>query len=249
MKKRIYNIISNISEKFKKKDFSRSNKVLLFHSIETEIVKKDLYKLDKYSFENMIKFLLEINYNFVSFNEVFNNNNNLIVSFDDGFATVFDNALPILEKYNIPFHIFINKDLIKSNDNIYLCENRLIELSKKKNVTLGSHGVTHKKLKELSTKQIKKEIGESKIWLENIVDKKIDTFSYPHGSFDNRAKDFLEEYDYKYAATSKFGHVNKLTPKFEIPRLDIWSSDTNKVLNQKINGHWNWLNYLQSFKR
>ena len=114
---------------------------------------------------------------------------------------------------------------------------------------MGSHGVTHKKLKELSTKQIKKEISESKIWLENIVDKKIDTFSYPHGSFDNRAKDFLEEYEYKYAATSKFGHVNKLTPKFEIPRIDIWSSDTNKVLNQKINGHWNWLNYVQSFKR
>ena len=131
MKKKIYNIISNISEKLKKKDFSRSNKVLLFHSIETEVVNKDLYKLDKYSFENMIKFFLEIKYNFESFNEVFNNNNNLRVSFDDGFASVFDNALPILEKYNIPFIIFINKDFIKSNDNIYLCENRLMNYRKK----------------------------------------------------------------------------------------------------------------------
>ena len=156
MKKRIYNIISNISEKFKKKDFSRSNKVLLFHSIETEIVKKDLYKLDKYSFENMIKFLLEINYNFVSFNEVFNNNNNLIVSFDDGFATVFDNALPILEKYNIPFHIFINKDLIKSNDNIYLCENRLIELSKKKKCYIGLSWSYAQKVKRIINKTNKK---------------------------------------------------------------------------------------------
>ena len=80
---------------------------------------------------------------------------------------------------------------------------------------MGSHEVTHKKLKELSTKQIKKEISESKIWLENIVDKKL--IHFHTSSFDNRAKDFLEEYEYKYAATSKFGHVNKLTPKFEIP--------------------------------
>mgnify|MGYP000897073652 CR=1 FL=1 len=249
MKKFIYKFISNFSEKLRSDKLSTSNKILLFHSIETKKDKKDLYTLDKYVFEKMIIFLKEMKFNFVSFNEVYNNQNNIIISFDDGFMSVLNNALPILEKYDIPFHVFINKNFIQSNNKLFLNKKGLIELSNKKNVELGSHGVSHMKLSQLTTQQIKEEISESKIWLEDITGKIVNTFSYPHGSFDNRAKKYLEEFGYNFAASSKFGDVNNLTPKFELPRLDIWSTDTNKILYQKINGHWNWLNYVQNLKK
>ncbi len=249
MKNIFYESISNFSEKFKSSDRSNSNKILLFHSIENQINKKDLYSLDKDTFEKMIIFLLEMNFNFVSFNEVYSNDNNIIITFDDGFSSVLNNALPILEKYEIPFHVFINKSFIQLDDNLYLNEKNLLELSKKKNVKLGSHGVSHMKLSQLPENQIKQEISDSKIWLENLIGKKIDSFSYPHGSYNNKVKEYLQEYGYKFAACSKFGVINDLTPKFELPRLDIWSTDTNMILNQKLNGHWNWLNFVQSFKK
>ena len=51
------------------------------------------------------------------------------------------------------------------------------------------------------------------------------------------------------SASSVFGAIDKNTYKFTLPRLDIWANDNNIIVEQKIKGYWNWINYINSIKR
>ncbi len=67
------------------------------------------------NFKKKIK-LLKNNFSIISINELSNkknNNNYSTISFDDGYKDNISIAFPILEKYNIPMHVFITSDIIE----------------------------------------------------------------------------------------------------------------------------------------
>ena len=53
---------------------------------------------------------------------------------------------------------------------------------------IGSHGVTHTKLTELSDKELINELVSSKHFLEDIIGREVHTISYPHGAINSRVK-------------------------------------------------------------
>jgi len=67
-------------------------------------------------FKKKINFL-HSNFSSISINQRYgkrgNQNNNFIVSFDDGYKDNIQIAFPILKKYNIPMHIFVTSDIVK----------------------------------------------------------------------------------------------------------------------------------------
>lgn len=73
------------------------------------------HDISRSSFENLIKWLLEKDYHFISCYELLDYiNGNLPdkkkyvwLSFDDGWESNYDNVFPVLKKYNIPATIFV----------------------------------------------------------------------------------------------------------------------------------------------
>ena len=248
MKRKIYSTIANVLSSL---DFTknkiRENTILLFHSV-SEFGSLDIYDMSIKNFENIIKFL-KSKYTFAKFDDVLKFENKLIVTFDDGFLNNLKLAIPILEKYDIPSHIFITSDFIKNENNQFLNKNELRELSQIKNVSLGSHGKSHRKLVELDDDTVELEARESKKYIENITSKKINSISYPHGAFDNRVMKIFQKEDYIYGATSIFGSIDEKVDRLKLPRVDIWSNDTNDTIIQKINGSWNFINYINKLKK
>ena len=64
--------------------------------------------ISKQSFSRQLQYFMK-NFNIISIDEAthkINNkekfNNNLIITFDDGFSSIYHNAIPILNDYNIP---------------------------------------------------------------------------------------------------------------------------------------------------
>lgn len=250
MKFNIYRKFSNLINysniKFKNE---KDNVVLLFHSIENKNNnQKDLYKMNLDNFKKIILFLTN-SFEFEYFDKCFERSGKIIITFDDGYANNLNTVNPFLYSYGIPMHLFVATDLIQTNSKVYLGESELRELSSFKNVTIGSHGKSHLKLTSLSISNLKNELEYSKKYLEDLTGTYINSISYPHGSYNNNVIKEVEACKYDKGACSIFGSIRDSTNKFLIPRIDIWSNDTIKTVEQKINGYWNWLNIINKIKR
>ena len=83
----------------------------------------------------------------------------IILTFDDGYQDAYDNAFPILQKYQMAgmFYLIVNKIGTPG----YLTWNEIVEMQKA-GMSFGSHTLTHSNLKNLSPANIEREIKGSK---------------------------------------------------------------------------------------
>lgn len=116
-----------------------------------------------------------------------------IITFDDGMLSQFTYAKPILDKYNFKATFYI---ICNSVDK----ENRMnwnnIQILEEEGHEIGSHSMNHKRLSKLSEEEMKYEIIQSKICLqENGFN--VTSFSFPYNDGDNN-KNILKIIDDNY---------------------------------------------------
>lgn len=118
-------------------------------------------------------------------------------SWDDG--SVYDLKLAeLLSKYEIPATFYIP---IKNPERKILGEKEIRNLSKEFEV--GGHTVNHKILTDLSLKEAKNEISLGKKKMEDIIGRKIFSFCYPKGMFNQDVKQLVGFSGFTYARTVK----------------------------------------------
>jgi peptidoglycan/xylan/chitin deacetylase (PgdA/CDA1 family) len=97
--------------------------ILMFHRVvkdigENRIINDGIEVTDKY-LDFLIDYYLKNNFKPASINDLTDilnsksNNRYVIFTFDDGYADNYENALPIFEKYQVPFTIYLTVDFIK----------------------------------------------------------------------------------------------------------------------------------------
>jgi peptidoglycan/xylan/chitin deacetylase (PgdA/CDA1 family) len=168
--------------------------ILIYHHIR-EILESDSQNAKTFivspnNFEKQLIYLSENNFTSISFdnlNDYFEGKFTMpekpvIISFDDGVINQYENALPLLEKYDMNATFFLFTNPIDKNDN-YLNSDQLKEMDKK-GMEFGIHGWYHLYLhKEKDEEVLDREIIKSKKLLEEIIDKEITAFSYPFGTY------------------------------------------------------------------
>jgi peptidoglycan/xylan/chitin deacetylase (PgdA/CDA1 family) len=216
-------------------------------------------------FEKQMKFLHENKYQSISLNTAVNlmNLNKLddgkyiVITFDDGYRDFFTEAYPILRKYNFTATVFIVTGhvgkLFKDKSCLTWDE---IKFLNKNNVDFGSHTIHHPMLYSLGFKQIEYELLESKNIIEENLNSKISSFSYPFAfpqqdkNFVEKLKEILLKCNYKIGVTTKIGIATRNDNPLFLKRIPINSSDDKAFLNAKLNGAYNWLNNFQTlYKR
>jgi peptidoglycan/xylan/chitin deacetylase (PgdA/CDA1 family) len=101
--------------------FYPSASILLYHRVESIDKDRDseLLCVSPKIFDAQIKFLKE-NYNVVSINDLSKiTKRSVAISFDDGYRDNLINALPVLEKYNVPAIFFITTNFLKNKTTPY----------------------------------------------------------------------------------------------------------------------------------
>ncbi len=86
-------------------------------------------------------------------------------SFDDGYASVYEKALPILERYGYVGTVFVITSAIGQSG--YMTLEQLLNLAKR-GWEIGSHTVSHRYLTELSPSELEFELWVSKRHLEGL---------------------------------------------------------------------------------
>jgi len=88
------------------------------------------------------------------------------------------------------------------------------------NLSIESHTVTHPILTNIDEKQLDFELRVSRERLENNLSKKVETFCYPNGAFNENVRQAVENSGYKCAVTTRYGFVEKAENKFLLSRID-----------------------------
>ena len=224
-------------------------RVFMYHSVQENLDSlNDLYVIDSRLFKDQMSFIKKNYKNILPFKElgIKDDEVTLSITFDDGFSDNLYIADPILQDLNLPYTVFIATDFIKFNKEGFLSSLELKELASKPNVDIGSHTATHPRLTTLSDYKVKEELRSSKHYLEDLLGKEINLFAYPHGDYDQRIRDFVGEAGYTIARNSRFSSNNKITDRLLVSSSEIWNTDLIKVFQDKINGHWDWIKYLQN---
>ena len=174
------------------------------------------------------------------------------VTFDDGFTSTLENAVPELQRLKIPMTFFVptgylglNPGWIHDENQKYSTEvvvdpDQLRALNDDL-ITIGSHGVKHLRLSDLSEDDAKKEISESKDSLESIINKPIELFAFPHGAYTSALVSTALQKGYKRVFTVlpklAFSEPNEVITG----RIDVSPNDWHIEFILKLLGAYRWL--------
>ncbi|MGA9380979.1 MAG: polysaccharide deacetylase family protein [Phormidium sp.] len=161
----------------------------------------------------------------------------IMLTFDDSYKTFYTNLLPVLEsaanKYNkkIKVVLFINPGTMAKNENqtsYNITCNQLREGFQKGFFDIQSHGRKHKKLTDLTTKDLIDELEKAQLQLRKCIagldpNKTVAShIAYPYGASNQKVEKFAARY-YKsgYLYNSRFFWQGWLENKYQIPRLTV----------------------------
>ncbi len=150
----------------------------------------------------------------------------VLITFDDGFASITESALPQLHDRGWGAVIFLISGFVGRSDDwdVRALGRRrpLMAWSQAKEwsdagFVFGSHTRTHRDLTALSATQLKHELVDSKSEIEDAVGREATLLSYPFGRNDERVRDAARDagYDAAFAVTGESGD------RFAIPRVNV----------------------------
>ncbi len=178
----------------------------------------------------------------------------MALTFDDGFSSVFDNALEILNRRKLQAVLFLVANLIGKNNEWDLRDGEVIEpLMDAAQVRtwlaagheIGSHTLTHARLSRLSLRDAQEEISASKKRLEDLFDVPIQHFCYPYGEYDEHVRNLVMEAGYQTACTTEFGintpashplSLKRITARYPSRNLKTIARKITTIKNRMLNG-------------
>ncbi|MFH1684333.1 MAG: polysaccharide deacetylase family protein [Candidatus Margulisiibacteriota bacterium] len=194
----------------------------------------------------------------------------VLITLDDGYKSVYTNALPVLKKYGFPAAVFLTTDYIggsrvfdwlkwdkgaladrerKAENWLPLSWDEVREMIQEK-ISIGSHTRSHPHLAKLKADQIKNEVRGSRLAIENEIKKRVGFFSYPvgiarYGAFNSRTKEELRANGYDMAFISEIGRNRRGQDPYVQKRIAISESDMLFDLKCKLVGAYDWAGFAQ----
>lgn len=207
--------------------------ILVYHQIgDYKGGLKSLY-VKKDTFNRQMNFLYNRGYKSITLSELrYRIENNLplkkvfCITFDDGYRSLED-AYYILKKYNFKATAYLHIKAILNG--VYSYPNMppadMISLEKVKKMLdvfeLGSHTINHPDLTKISYEEVLYEIKESKKFLEEMLNVKVNHFCYPFGKYFKNHKEILSKEGYLTATTLNAALIEKKNVDFFfLPRVE-----------------------------
>ncbi len=207
--------------------------VLVYHSFGPIPVKKESpsqthYRVTAGAFEAQMKYLSANGYHPISFTDYVNSLKNdtklpdraVVLSFDDGWKTQYQYAVPILEKYKFSATFFIVTNYVDGNYPAYMSWNDLKDLVKN-NFDIESHTKSHLILTKLNSIKLADELGGSKKTLENKLGIKVTTLAYPNYMQNKTVQDALKSAGYLGARTGWTPFKNSIDHIYELKAQEV----------------------------
>ena len=176
------------------------------------------------------------------------------ITFDDGFENFISVAFPELQRRNIPSTVFIILDALGNEFGTPELLEKVMSADQLRCipqdiVTLGSHTLTHPFLPSLRREEAVKELLESRLQLENILNRSVTLFSFPFGGFTDELIQLSREAGYARVFTTLPRLAFNNAEEFAVGRIRADTTDWPLEFRLKIAGAYRWLPWAFAVKR
>jgi peptidoglycan/xylan/chitin deacetylase (PgdA/CDA1 family) len=155
------------------------------------------------------------------------------VTFDDGFADTYD-AVQALLRRHMSSTVYVTTGAVGARDRLSCAG--VWELARLPSVEVGAHGVRHRYLDELDDHELTEEIRDSKAQLEDLIQVGVNSFAYPHGAYDWRAREAVIAAGYHSAAAVKNAVSHAGDDPFAIARWTVTRGTPVSRIAQVLEG-------------
>lgn len=163
------------------------------------------------------------------------------ITFDDGFQSVYDVALPVLKDYDYPATVFLVTSFCGKNNrwngqpdsipSFDLLTWDQISKMKEQQIEFGVHTATHPDLTKLSASQISEEIVGARQTVEDHTGEREIPFAYPYGKECDAAR-VLVEANFYAACSTDMDLANLHSDVHFLPRIDMYYFCNNDLLTR-----------------
>lgn len=220
---------------------AQSSTILLYHHVSSETPRSTSVSVSE--FNQHVALIESLNLTVVPITTIVDsikageslNPNWIAITFDDGYKSIYDNALPILKQKQWPFTVFVNPNSVKTSS-LYMNWEQIEELTKH-NVTIANHTLNHENLVQdgLSIEEIKHNILNAEQIIKDKLDQNHKMLAYPYGEYNEQIKKLIKELGFVGFAQHS-GAINEysdLTALTRFPANGIYANP--KTLKNKIN--------------
>lgn len=125
----------------------------------------------------------------------------VVLTFDDGLKGNYENAFPLLSKWEKKAVFFVVPGLVGKRG--YMSWGQIRELERH-GMVVGSHGMTHRPLGNLTADSARGELEISKRMIEDELSCEVGVVSFPHGSYTWATVGLAAECGYRVVCTSRY---------------------------------------------
>jgi peptidoglycan/xylan/chitin deacetylase (PgdA/CDA1 family) len=147
----------------------------------------------------------------------------VLLTFDDGFRSLYDVMFPVLKEFKYPGVLFLYTDFIRDKDALTLGD---IKVMQKYGMALESHTKSHPNLGYVEEKQTPKdfailltqELSDPVSYIQKEFGYKATTLAYPYGVYNDTIVDETQREDYQLAFTVNPGPNDRTVPPLKLKR-------------------------------
>ena len=168
----------------------------------------------------------------------------VIISFDDGYYSIYKYAYPILKKYDVPCTIALIASYVKNGqprNNAeplnFMNTGEVRQMMNDLDIDIASHSMTHKDLTKLGIKSRQYELLESKKFLDSLFKQTTITFVYPYGRTDAQLIDLTKAAGYQLGRSTRWGEPNLWVDRYKIPIKEVRTTTTPAEIISHIRHH------------
>ncbi len=184
------------------------------------------------------------------------------ITFDDGFRSVFEHAVPVLQRYGFPATVFLVTDYCGANNAwpgqpAWAPRAPLLDWTEVREmaaggVVFGSHTRTHPDLRRVRPAQAHEELTGSKKAIEDATGRPVVTLAYPYGVSDASVRRLVEAH-YALACTADLRFVRAGADRLALPRLDVHylrrPALFARILSREVSGYLTLRRWLRDVRR
>lgn len=142
----------------------------------------------------------------------------IIITFDDGQASNYSHAFPILKKYGLTAAFFLIAGRMDTAGMLSWAQIREMQME---GMSFGSHTLTHPIPAQLTDKELTYELAESKRLLEQRLGKRVRFLSSPTGYFNKAISRIAKETGYEAVCIGTFGINGADADLFSLKRMAV----------------------------
>lgn len=168
----------------------------------------------------------------------------VVLTFDDGYLDVAQNALPVLDQHDFLATVFVVTGALDGTTRFDWYERPpallswadVVRLDGASPLRFEAHSVTHPNLLTLTSPDARHEIAGSKHILEQRLGRSAEAFSYPAGLFGPRDRSLVEEAGYSLAVSCEPGFNGAAADRFALHRNQVDARDSLLDFRAKVGG-------------